>query len=190
MRQTSGSSVARHCDVFNGHEFAATYLVQEHLLKRFRSTPQRDLVVLAGFGRFGQTVLHQLQQNAAGSFGRVVIIDGQSVRNVRGFTDDPGFAEGYERDVLDGDLRDPEIWSRVREIVRSHGHPPIVILGSGDDGTNLHAALRVRYHDPDAYVAVRSFRTSPFTTEVVKEARAHEVNLAELIGSGMPQAWF
>jgi voltage-gated potassium channel Kch len=190
MRQTSGSSVARLCDVFNGHEFAATYLVQEHLLKRFRNTEHRDLVVLAGFGRFGQTVLHQLQQNAPGSFGRVVIIDGNSVKNVRGFEDDPGFAEDYERDVLDGDLRDPEIWARVREIVRAHGHPPIVILGSGDDGTNLHAALRVRFHDPDAYVAVRSYRSSPFTSEVAKEARAHEVNLAALIGSGMPDAWF
>jgi voltage-gated potassium channel Kch len=190
MRQTSGSSVARHCDVFNGHEFAATYLVQEHLLKRFRATPHSDLVVLAGFGRFGQTVLHQLQQNALGSFSRVVIIDGHSVRSVKGFADDPGFADGFERDVLDGDLRDPEVWSRVRNIVRSHGHSPVVILGSGDDGTNLHAALRVRFHDPDAYLVVRSYRTSPFTTEVANEAGAHEVNLAALIGSGMPQAWF
>ena len=190
MRQTSGSSVARQCDVFNGHEFAATYLVQEHLLKRFRDTPKQDLVVLAGFGRFGQTVLHQLQQHALGSFVRVVIVDAHSERNVRGFADDPGFADGFEREVLDGDLRDPDIWSRVRDIVRSHGHPPVVVLGSGDDGTNLHAAMRVRFHHPDAYLIVRSYRASPFTSEVVNEAGAHEVNLAALIQSGMPLHWF
>jgi voltage-gated potassium channel Kch len=190
MRQTSGSSVARQCDVFNGHEFAATYLVQEHLLKRFRDTPQGDLVVLAGFGRFGQTVLHQLQQHALGSFVRVVIVDEHSERNVRGFADDPGFEDGFELDVLDGDLRDPDIWSKVRGIVQRHGHPPVVVLGSGDDGTNLHAAMRVRFHDPDAYLIVRSYRASPFTSEVANEAGAHEVNLAALIQRGMPPHWF
>ena len=190
MRQTSGSSVARQCEVFNGHQFAATYLMQEHLLKRFRNTPQRDLVVLAGFGRFGQTVLHQLQQHALGSFDHVVIIDGHSERNVRGFADDPGFADGFEFDVLNGDLRDPDVWSEVRKIVQRHGHPPVVVLGSGNDGTNLHAAMRVRFHDPDAYLIVRSYRASPFTREVVRDANAHEVNLAELIQSGMPKEWF
>jgi Trk K+ transport system NAD-binding subunit len=190
MRQTSGSSVAHSCAVFNGHEFAATYLVQEHLLKRFQNTPHRDLVVLAGFGRFGRTVLQQLQENALGSFSRVVIVDENSDQNVRGFADDPGFREGYDRDIIDGDLRDPEPWHRIRQLVHRHGHPPIVILGSADDGTNLHAALRVRFHHPDAYLVVRSFRRSPFTTEVANEAGAHEVNLAELIARGMPPTWF
>jgi hypothetical protein len=61
MRETAETSVGRSCEIFNGHEFAATHLVREHLIERFRNTPHRDLVVLAGFGRFGQTVLHQLQ---------------------------------------------------------------------------------------------------------------------------------
>ena len=190
MRQTAGSSVARDCEVFNGHEFAATHLVQEHLVKRFRATPHRDLLVLAGFGRFGQTVLHQLQEQAPGSFGHVVIIDGDAERSARGFAEDPGFADDYERDLIDGDLRDPDIWWHVGEVVGEHGHAPVVILGSGDDGTNLHAALRVRRHHPEAYVVVRSFRTSPFTSEVAKESGAHEVNLAALIGSSMPERWF
>ena len=190
MRQTAGSSVARDCEVFNGHEFAATHLVQEHLVKRFRSTAHQDLVVLAGFGRFGQTVLHQLQEQAPGSFGHVVIIDGNAERHARGFAEDPGFAGDYERDLIDGDLRDPDIWWHVGEVVGKHGHPPVVILGSGDDGTNLHAALRVRRYHPEAYVVVRSFRTSPFTSEVAKESGAHEVNLAALIGSSMPASWF
>lgn len=189
MRETAGSSVARGAEIFNGHEFAATYLVREHLVRRFRSTPQRDLVVLAGFGRFGQTVLHELQKHALGSFGHVVIIDEYATRNARFFEEQPGFASDYVHVVIDGNLRNPEIWSRISEVVHAHGSDPIVILGSGDDGTNLHAALRVRKHHPDAYVIVRSFRTSPFTAEIARDAGAHAFNLGELVQSGIPDGW-
>ena len=90
MREMAESSVARECEIFNSHEFAAMHLVREHLLGHFHSTPYRDLVVLAGFGRFGQTVLHQLQQHAKGSFGHVVIIDEHATRNARAFGEEPG----------------------------------------------------------------------------------------------------
>lgn len=190
MRETSESSVARDCEIFNGHEFAAMKLVQQHLLGRFHSTPYRDLVVLAGFGRFGQTVLHQLQQHALGSFGHVVILDEYGTRNARSFADEPGFADDYQHAVIDGDLLDPEIWGRIGEVVRADGNDPVIVLGSGNDGTNLHAALSVSRRHPGAYVIVRSFRTSPFTAEIAVEAGAHAFNLAELIEGGMPDTWF
>jgi Trk K+ transport system NAD-binding subunit len=190
VRETKGSSIARACEIFNGHEFAAINLVQEHLMKRFESTPYRDLIVLAGFGRFGQTVLHQLQKHALGSFGRVVIIDENASSHVLAFEEEPGFSEDYDRLMIEGNLKDPAIWVRIGRIVEAHGESPIVILGSGDDGTNLHAALRVRRQHPDAYVITRSFRSSPFTEEVAREAGAQAFNLAALIGNGMPERWF
>jgi len=189
VRATAESSVARACEIFNGHEFAATYLVQEHLLGRFKSTPDRDLVVLAGFGRFGQTVLRQLQLHARGSFDQVVIIDEQATRNAGAFDHQVGFGEDYGRMVVDGDLLDPEVWSRVGEEVEAHGHDPVVILGSGNDGTNLHAAFLVRRQHPAAYVIVRSFRASPFTAEIAREVDVHAFSLAELIEAGMPSRW-
>ena len=190
VRETKGSSIARACEIFNGHEFAAINLVQEHLMARFESTPYRDLIVLAGFGRFGQTVLHQLQKHALGSFGRVVIIDENASSHVVAFEEEPGFSEDYDRLLIEGNLKDPAIWLRIGRIVEAHGDAPVVILGSGDDGTNLHAALRVRRQHPDAYVITRTFRSSPFTEEVTKEAGAQAFNLAGLIGSGMPERWF
>jgi Trk K+ transport system NAD-binding subunit len=190
MRETADSSVGRGCEIFNGHEFAAMHLVQEHLLGRFRDTPFRDLVVLAGFGRFGQTVLHQLQKHTPGSFGHVVIIDEHGSRNARTFAEQPGFAPDYEHVVLDGDVLDPEIWRRIGEVVRAVGHDPVIVLGSGNDGTNLHAALFACRQHPDAYVIVRSFRASPFTAEIAREAGVHAFSLAELIDSGMPDRWF
>ncbi len=190
MRETGDSSVGRACEIFNGHEAAARSLVRNHLLDRFHATPHRDLVVLAGFGRFGQTVLQQLQEHAGGSFGYVVIIDTDATRQARAFADQPGFTGGYERMVTDGDLLDPDIWQQVGELARARGHDPVVILGSGSDGTNLHAALMVRKRHPAAYVIVRSFGASPFTSEVAEDAGVHAFDLAELLGSGMPESWF
>jgi voltage-gated potassium channel Kch len=190
LRETAESSVARVCETFNGHEFAAMNLVREHLLRRFHSTPHRDLVILAGFGRFGQTVLHQLQQHALGSFGHVVIIDEDAAMNARVFDEEPGFADDYERAVVDGDLLDPELWRRIGDVVRAHGHDPVVVMGSGNDGTNLHAALMVRKRHPGAYVIFRTFCASPFTAEIAQETGVQAFNLRELVGAAMPETWF
>jgi Trk K+ transport system NAD-binding subunit len=190
LRETEESTVARACEVFNGHEFAATYLVGTHLLRHFRETPEPDLVILAGFGRFGQTVLKELQEKAPGRVNRVVIIDEVATRNAHAFNYQVGFADDYERRLIDGDLLDTGVWEEVGDVVRSHGVEPVVILGSGVDGTNLHAALLVRHQHPTAFVIVRSFRASPFTEEIAKEARVHAFSLAELIEAGMPPSWF
>lgn len=190
MRQTARSSVARDCDVFNGHQFAATRLVREHLAERFRRTPYRDLVVLAGFGRFGQTVLHELQENAPGMFGPVVIVDEHASRNSRHFEEEPGFSDDYERRVVDGDILDPDVWRDIEEAVNVRGHPPVIIIGSGEDRTNLHAALSVGRTHPDALIIVRSVGNSPFMQEVIEEVGAHRFNLGELIVDGMPESWF
>lgn len=190
IRQTEGSSVARSCEIFNGHESAAVHLMQEHLLARFHRTPGRDPVVLAGFGRFGQTVLDQLQRDAAGKFGPVIVLDHDATRYARAFDDGPGFRDDYQRVVIDGDLRDPDIWSHIHDILRAEGNDPVVIAGSGNDGTNLTAALAVRSAHPDAYVIVRNRRASPFTDEIAVEAGIHSFNLGQLIQSGMPSDWF
>jgi Trk K+ transport system NAD-binding subunit len=189
MRETAGSRVARDCEVFNGHEFAATKLVEDHLVTRFVETPDLDLVVLAGFGRFGQTVLRLLQEHADGRFSHVVIVDERATAHARDFAEHPGFTAGYGRTLIDGDVLDPDVWDRIQAVVEREGHAPVVVLGTGVDGTNVQVALRVRKHHPDAYVIARSFRPSPFSAEIVEEAGAHPLHLGGLIGQGMPERW-
>lgn len=190
MQETAGSSVSRDCEIFNGHEFAARTLVDGQLVARFQKTEGRDPIVLAGFGRFGRTVLDQLQKLAPASFGPVIIIDQEGTRNARVFEQDPGFLESLERHVIDGDVLDPDVWLRVKEITGGPGVPPVFILGSGNDGINLQAALSVRREYPDAYIVVRGFRASPFREDVAQEARLHAVDLGRLVRDGMPDRWF
>lgn len=190
ISRTAKSSVAAGCTIFNGHEFAATKLVRDHLIQRFKATETLDLVVLAGFGRFGQTVLHQLQSLAAGSFGEVVVLDTNASLHARTFDDRVGFATDYERTVLDGDLRDPELWEWVDRAIQEHEDPPVIVLGSGDDGTNLQAALTAKDQYPEAFIVVRSFQESPFTAEIAREVGVFDFHLGELIAEGMPTSWF
>ena len=190
MKSVADTSVVRDCETFNGHEFAAFHLVKDNLLSRFRSTTYPDLVVLAGFGRFGQTVLHQLQEHALGSFGKVVIVDFIATKSARLFAEQPGFAPGYETEIIDGDLRDPLVWAQVSDIIEADRGDPVVVVGSGEDGTNLHVALDVSKQCPNAYIIARSFRESPFAADVSLDAGVHPFNIAELISVGMPDHWF
>ena len=189
MRETAGSRVARDCEVFNGHEFAATKLVHDHLVTRFVETVELDLVVLAGFGRFGQTVLQQLQEHADGRFSHVVIVDERASAHARDFSEHPGFNGRYDHTVIDGDVLDPDVWDRIQAVVEREQRAPVVVLGTGTDSTNVQVALRVRKHHPDSYVVARSFRPSPFSAEIVQEAGAHPLHLGGLIEQGMPEHW-
>lgn len=190
LHTVAETSVARECETFNGHEFAAVHLVKEHLLARFHSTDYRDPVVLAGFGRYGQTVLQQLQRHAMGSFGAVVIVDFDAERQARAFEAHPGFSPDYERHVLEGDLRDPAVWQNILQVVTADGREPVIVVGSGDDGTNLSSALTLIRQCPDAYIIARSFRASAFADEASRDAGVHPFNIAELVAEGMPGRWF
>ena len=189
MREAVSSGVVRDAEIFNGHEFAATKLVEKHLLGRFEDTPESDLVVLIGFGRFGQTVLRQLQQQAVRSFDEVVIVDEHASAMARFFGEYPGFDDRYARFVLDGDILDPEIWASIAGRIDASGSAPVFIVGSGNDGTNLQAALMARRRYPNAYVILRSFRLSPFTDEIAEAACVEAFHLGGLIASGMPERW-
>jgi len=189
MREALDSGVIRDAEIFNGHEFAAVNLVENHLVGRFKDTPESDLVVLLGFGRFGQTVLRQLQDREEESFDEVVIVDERATAMARVFEEYPGFSDRYVHSVHDGDMLSPQIWREIDARIEASGSAPVFISGSWDDGINLQAALMARRRYPDAYVILRSFRFSPFTEEIARDASVEAFHLGGLIARGMPERW-
>ena len=190
MRAVPQTHLGDHYETFNSLESAAVDLVKRRLVARFEATEQRDLVVLAGFGRFGQTVLDQLQTHARGCFGDVVLIDLEARRIARSFAEGPGFVSDHPCHVIDGHLRDPGVWAQVDEIVAGSVGPPVVVVGTSDDGLNLQVALDLVRRYPDAHVTMRSFTESPFAAEVAAETGVLPFHLAELITHAMPASWF
>jgi hypothetical protein len=190
LHSMAATRLARRCQIFNGHQIAASHLVRTRVVDHFRRTNPRDLVVLAGFGRFGETVLDQLQRSAAGSFDHVVIIDVDADQRSLVFAEEVGFGEGYRRDVVAGDLRDPGLWHRLADQVDLAGKEPVFVLGSGVDRTNLRTAMWLARKYPRAFVLARSEARWRFAEEVSHEAGIHTFSVAELVTQSMPVEWF
>lgn len=182
--------VARTCAIFNAHQIAARHLVDTRVLKHFNETLPRDRVVLAGFGRFGQTVLEELQQRAPGGFDRCLIVDTHADRASSEFAEQVGFKEDYERSIVEGDIKDPRLWRELEQSHQLSQCEPVIIVGSGDDATNLRGAIWLKQRWPNALVIARSFRGSLFAEEVSVESGFEMVNVADLLLASMPESWF
>lgn len=190
LRSMAGTRLARRCQTFNGHQIAASHLVQTTVLEHFRMTEPRDLVILAGFGRFGETILHELQVNAMGSFDHVVIVDMDAERRAMVFDEQIGFADGYRLQIVPGDLRDPMLWRDLAKKLDLSRLEPVVVIGSGVDRTNLRTAMWLAGKYPKAFVIARSEGKWSFAEEVSREAGIHTISVAELVAQSMPEAWF
>jgi voltage-gated potassium channel Kch len=186
-RLVSRSPMARQCEVVNMHLIAAQELVSTVLIEHFHRTEPRDTIVLAGFGRFGQTILDQLQREASDKFGRVVIIDLEAHKNAALFEQQVGFADFYERQIVPGDLCDPLAWQAVEGIGEVE---PVFIIGSGDDEANMSTALWVATAFPRAFVMVRGFYRSEFADLMARDAGFTHFALSELVNDGMSERWF
>ena len=189
MRAIAHTRVPAECQTFNTHHIAASHLVRSQMLGHFQSTRPRDQVVLAGFGRFGQTVLDELQQQARGAFHTVVIIDVEASSREAVFGEQVGFSKDYERHVIQGDLRDPRQWKALDTQLDFKRNPPFIVVGSGDDATNLRAALNLSANYPSAHIVARSFRQSEFIGSIAKESGVHAFAVADLVEESMPRRW-
>jgi voltage-gated potassium channel Kch len=190
MRSMATTRLANACQVFNGHQIAAAHLVHAHLLDHFRRTKPRDQVVLAGFGRFGQTVLGELQAGAVGAFDRVVIVDLEASRRAEIFDEQVGFVPGYEREIVDGDIRDPVVWREVESRLDPARREPVFVIGSGHDRSNLRIAMTMAARFPGGLVIGRSERPWAFAEAFSREAGIATLSVAQLVTESMPAAWF
>lgn len=175
--------------IFNSHAVAAKHLVETRIQAHFRETEPRDTIILAGFGRFGQTVLTTLQRLCAGTFSKVIIADLEAEARAVSFADQVGFGDDYERLVLDGDLRDPRVWKRIEGTVEGVERP-VFVVGSGDDGLNVRTALRLSTAHPKALIVARCFRDTSFTRHVSRQCAFDIVAVSNLLLRSMPDAWF
>ena len=160
-----GPDVRRSHHLFNGHRNAAEELVTRGLIPRFRATAAPDVVVIAGFGRFGQTILELLQVHAAGEFSAVLLIDQVAHLRRRQFEQHVGFQGDYSVEAIEADLSDPATWDGVEARL---GEQPadrsvVFLLATDDDPLNLRNALAIRRLRSGAHIVVRCFSDSSLT---------------------------
>ncbi len=155
--------------------------------------------VLAGFGRFGQTILETLQNEAVGDLQTVVIVDLQADKKARLFDEQVGFKAGFARKVISGDVADPATWDLVRmafefDAPEGDAPPPFYVLACSDDELNLSSAVWLRRRDDNhARIVVRCFRASLFARTLAEETGFEVFGIASLLRRSLGarhRGWF
>ena len=190
LRVLGDTRVVRWCTTFNQYELAATQLAREQLMQRFKDTEYRDTVVLAGFGRFGQSILEQLERHASGAFSQVGIIDLDAEQQALIADEQVVTQRKYSRHIYEGDIDDPEIWQRLFSDVVTGDQEPVFVITTGDDQTNLRCAIWLRKRFQNALIISRTLAPSSFARSVCDEHNVVSVNTAELVEASIPHAWF
>ncbi len=154
---------------FNSHRVAARGLHEEHLEAAFAATAPRDVVVIAGFGRFGQTTLEHLLDEAHGELDHAIVVDVEAERRVRAFRAQVPGTERCTITTVEGDLDDPLTWERVDAALAPFEVPPVFVLATDDDGRNLRAASGLRGAGKTGPIYVRCVYRSAFIEELSEE---------------------
>ncbi len=190
MRAMETTRVSQLCQTFNNYHLAAAALVKDKLVHRFDETSPKDVVVLAGFGRFGQTILEELQKQALAEIQTVAIIDSDANRRVLVAEEQIEFMQNYRRELIEGDISHPEVWNQVEQLVDLGNTRPAIILGTGDEEQNLRTALWLRERYPESMIVARCNQRSHFANEVGKDHNITSISITRLIEHNIPRDWF
>lgn len=190
LRLMEETQVLSEAQIINSHMVSASHLVQSRLLEHFEATRPRDVVAIAGFGRFGQTILKELQEHAGEAFDEVIIIDKKASTQAALFEEQVGFQEGLRVELIEGDMGDPSVWARAQQLVRAEVTEPVFVLGTPDDNNNLRVAMWLSRSYPSAYIVSLSYRQSSFSASIKDVCRFDIVSADDLIMDSMNEGWF
>ena len=174
------------------HHIAADRVYERSLSRRFHQTAGRDAVVLVGFGRFGQTMLDHLAQEAGEELEQVVIVDPTAQRALAAFNMQTQKAS-FPVEVLDGDAEDPTIWDRLDELLADAPHPPVFIFGTDSDTLNLRLAMLLRKRSRRLEIFVRCVHESRFTAQLSKHYRFEVMAIEKMMSEALAEqqkVWF
>lgn len=189
LRSMQDTYVAHAAHTFNSYHLAATALVRDRLQPHFEKTSGRDVVVIAGFGRFGQTILEELRHFSESQIDTVAVIDVDAERRMLVAEEQQRLAQFCRRIVLQGDISHPEVWRTLAaELDLSQGEP-VVILGTGMSGDNLRTALWIKQRHPPARVFARTDDVSEFAERVGADHGIESISITQLVEENIPIEW-
>lgn len=173
--------------LFNAFEIAADATFVEVLAPHLEATAGRDVVCVLGFGRFGQTVLEHLFQRARGEVERVVVVDRRAQMGLRRFDEHVNRDPAVVLEPLDADLLDPATWDRLMDALASAPEPPMIVVTTDDDATNLQAAIGLRERLPHARIFARFGYGSAFLEQLRVRSGVDAIPVDRLLREALEQ---
>ena len=189
VRSLKNSDLSRRCVLFNSYNLAASVLVSSALITHFKESPETDLVVIAGYGRFGQSMLALLHEKASSSVRQVVIIDQDAETQVSIAKEEEQSIEDFVVTVITGDVTHPTVWSEVAARANLSLGSPTVVLATGNAKANLNTAITLKNRYPNASLFTRTQEPNLFVDQVARDEGLNAFSIDRLVENGLPQRW-
>ena len=189
MRSMAESQVAQQCINFNSYQLAASALVQKHLIFHFVETTPKDVVVIAGFGLFGQTILEELQHSANEEIDTIAIIGVDAKRRIQVVDEQKSLTNFCRREIYEGNISHPGVWKELRSDVDLETTQPVIILCTDSEEDNFRTSLWIKRKYPDAMVVARSYLPSKFAEAVSDQNDILNVSINKLVRENFPADW-
>ncbi|MBD3646185.1 MAG: NAD-binding protein, partial [Pseudomonadales bacterium] len=190
LRMLNYSNVVNNALTFNTYHLSAQYMVREIMVRHFEDTENTDTVVIAGFGRFGQTIYEEIQRLGSSVVSDVAIIDNDANRRILVAEEQVKLRDGIRRHVFQGDLGHPKVWFDLEREINLQNRRPLILLATRADDENLRTGLWIKRKYPDAKVMVRTTQPSHFARDVCDAAGIDDFALSEMMVHSMPDEWF
>ena len=145
--------------------------------------------MIAGFGRFGQTVLEELQAHAAQEIATVALLDADASRRLLVAEEQRKLSGSYRKLLFEGDISHPEVWRNLEAALDLSAARPTVILGTGNAEENLRTALWIKQKHPNAFVFARTMDLSQLALEVSAERDINYFSIRQLVEDNIPPSW-
>jgi hypothetical protein len=189
MRSMADSSVAKQCINFNAYQLAASALVKQHLISHFVQTVPKDVVVIAGFGLFGQTILEELQPYTQKEIDTIAIIGIDAKRRIQVVDEQRQLTDYCKREIFEGNISHPEVWQQLRSTVDIANTQPIIILCTDSEDDNFRTSLWLKNKYPDSMIIARSYLPSKFAENVSEQYNILNVSINQLVKDNLPTEW-
>jgi Trk K+ transport system NAD-binding subunit len=152
-------------------------------------TIPKEVVVIAGFGGFGQTILEELQQHAEQDIDTIAIIGLDAKRAIQVADEQLQLDNFYKREVFEGDISHPEVWQQLVAKVDLTDSKPIIILCTKSVEDNFRTSLWLKNKYPDAMIIARSYLPSEFAENVSEQNNILNVSINQLVEDNIPKEW-
>ncbi len=170
--------------VFSTHRLGALHLYEQHLHPYFESTSYQDVVVIAGFGHYSQTILELLCAMAADELEQILIVDPAAAHLLRQLRSDVDIGQ-VSIATIDGELDDARTWIEVREQLADQSATPLFLLNSSDETANLKAAMQLRSLALESKIFLSCFHHSAFAESMSTELNAEIVATEKLLATAL-----
>lgn len=143
--------------LFNGYRIATKRLFEDKIFKEGKLSPNGNIYIIFGFGRFGQMLYNHIVNhhfNMDRDFVVIVSLNSSLLNDPRNYTwSKEKIIEGIKPNCIIGDMNDYSIWDTVIKKINKYpankGKPVLLFNCRDSDIANINLAISLKTNSPE-----------------------------------------